>query len=308
MVQSIGEVLPLESFVRAVEHVEDRGFRIASLVAIADDGAKITLGGSDRVRKEVVRIEEPRLGSLRWVPARVAFEGAGEVLFGDPACVASVPTKIARDATCPLSAALVFEDECGAARFHELGPMLERARLHARDEAGVCAAFAGDGVLAYERGPAIPPATFAPAFVVEVGGQAVRRRGYTGGGGVVATWGDLVDVATREPCAPALAHDGARRCLPVASASVTLFADEACSVPAFEQLVLGCDAAASPRFVQSNGEDGARVFEVTGETAELYEASRGTCRRHTPIVPARGFFVSEVDVARFALVVERELD
>ena len=104
-----------------------------------------------------------------------------------------------------------------------------------------------------------------------------------------------------------MAHDGARRCLPLASADVTLFADGACATPAFEQPVLACDVAASPTFVQTSSEEGARVFEVTGEQADLFESSNGTCRRHMPIVPSRGFSVREVDVARFAPVFEREL-
>ncbi len=307
VVQSLGERLPLESFVRAVEQVEVRGSRIASLVAVTADGARMTLGGFDLLRGEPVRTEQPRAGALRWVPARVAFEGAGEILFGDPTCTASVATKIARDASCPLTAALVFEDECGTSRFHELGPPIERSRLHARDplEGDACAPFGRDGVLAYERGRAIPPEAHAPAFVVEVGGHIVRRRGYTGGG-AVAAWGELIDVASGEPCGPALAHDGVQRCLPIASASATLFADADCTVAAFEQPVLACEQAPARRFVQTSGEDGAHVLEITGETAELYERTNGRCRPHASIVPSRGFSVTEADVTRFALVVERE--
>lgn len=306
-VQPLGEPVALDAFARAAEHVEERGSRIGAVVATTDDGARLTIGGFDHERGEVVRIEDPRVGTLRWVPARVAFEGAGEALFADARCSSSVATKIARDAVCPLTAALVFEDDCGTSRFHALGAAVDRASLHARDAKGACSPSEAEGVLAFERGAPIAPSALARAYVVEVGGPNVRRRGHTGAGGSVATWGALVDVATREPCAPAVAHDGSRRCLPVASASVTLFADETCTTRAFEQPITSCDRGAFPRFVQSAGEGGARVFEVTGEATELFDASAGTCRRHTPVVASRGFGVREVDVARFAPAGEREL-
>jgi len=308
MVQRLGDAVPLESFARATERVEDRGSRIGSLLAVADDGAWMTLGAVDLERSEAVRIDEPRAGSLRWVPARVAFEGAGQELFGDVTCAVSVPTKIARDAVCPLTAVLVFEDECGAARFHALGQPLASQRLHARDARDACVPYSGGGVLAFELGAPLPPSALAPAFAVDVGGDEVRRRGYAGAGGDVATWGDLVDVATREPCTPTVAYDGSRRCLPVASASITLFADDACTIPAFEQPVSTCDAGtAPPRLVQSASDDGARVFEVTGEARELFDASSGSCLRHVSVVPSRGYRVREVGVARFPQVGEREL-
>ncbi|MDF2692090.1 MAG: hypothetical protein K0S65_473 [Labilithrix sp.] len=62
-----------------------------------------------------------------------------------------------------------------------------------------------------------------------------------------------------------------------------------------------------PRFVRSTTASGARVFEVTRET-DLFEVEGGTCRRHVPVVPVRGLSVTEVDVTRFAIAVERDAE
>jgi hypothetical protein len=308
--QPLGELVPLESFARADEHVENRESRIASLVAVAPDGAGQTIGGFDQVRGELVRTEEPRDGgAFRWVPSRVAFQGAGEVRFADGSCSSPVATKLTRDAICPLSAALVFTDECGTTAYRELGRPLDPSRLYEQaEQQNACVAASGPNVLAFEPGAPIPPSALADAYVYEVGGDVVRRRGFAGPGGAVALWGDVIDATTNEPCAPATAADGALRCLPTASATLDLFADEACETPAFAEPSGSCARQASARFVRVDGKGGARVFEVTGTAPSLYRTKGEACLRFAPVVQSLGFALREVDVTRFALVAERELE
>lgn len=307
--QPLGEGVPLDAFVRAEERVEGRDSRIASLVAVTPDGARQTIGGFDHQRHEPVRIEVPRGGgALRWVPSRVAFEGAGEVRFSDTTCTSSVPTKITRDAACPLTAALVFTDGCGTTSYRELGPPIDRSALHEKiDDLGKCIAATGANVFAFELGAPIATTTLADAFVFEVGGDLVRRRGFAGPGGGVVYWGEVTDARTNEACAPAMAADGALRCLPVASATIELFADEACTTPAFADPILACERHAQPRFVRVDTEQGARVFEVTGEAPALYRAEGASCQRFAPLVPSLSLALRELDVTTFPLVTEREL-
>ncbi len=307
VVQELGDVVPLESFVRAEEHVEDRGSRIGALVVRSPDGAWQTVGGFDRQRGFAVRAESPSGAPARWVPSRVAFQGAGEVLFADDACTSPVPTKIARDALCPLEAALVFTDPCGGTSWFELGPPVDASTLFAPSDLGFCSRGARPGVFAFTLGAPIAPESLAPVSFSEVGGDVVRRRGFAGVGGSVVTWGDVIDARTREPCAPATAIDGVVRCLPTASATIDLFADASCIDPAFAEPISPCGEVPSRRFVRADEPDGARVFEVTGEATALHRLDGDACTRVTPIVPSRGYAVREVDVAGFVPALEREL-
>jgi hypothetical protein len=310
--QEIGDVVPLETFARANEHPDDatRGIagRVGALVAESSDGAHFTVGGYDRVRREVVRADGPANGPLRWVPARVAFVGAGQTTYGDAACSEAVATKAAHDAACPLSAALVFTGNCAdTTTFHALGAPVEGGRLHARDEAGACGPEEAAGTLAFEVAEAIDPSAFAAAPVLQVGGPSVFRRGFAGpDGGDAIAWSDVVDGTTGEACTPTAAADGVTRCLPSASAGIDLFADEGCTTPAYAEPLTGCERDAGPRFVRQDDPAGGRAFEVTGEAPTLYQRT-DRCARFTPVVPSRGRAVREVDVKRFAVAEDRIL-
>jgi hypothetical protein len=292
LVQSLGEPVSLDAFVAGHEVVEVRGPRIATIVVVAADGARVEIGAYDRQRGQPVRFDDR--SSPRWVPARVAFDGAGAPVFEDAACTARVATKIAREATCPLDAALVFEDVCGRARFHELGP--RRTSVFA---GAACAAESAGDTFAFSIGAPIDPASFATAFVVESGTSEMLRRGFAGPAGAVALWGELIDPMSREPCEPALAIDGVIRCLPTVSAELNLFADDACSTPAFTLPVDDCSSSPRPRFVRVPTEAGARAFEVIQDASSLFESIAGECKPHVPALGSRGLALAEVDVSRF---------
>jgi hypothetical protein len=270
----------------------------------------VTLGGFDRERSEAVRIEEVPGGATRWVPSRVAFDGAGEIAYADPACTTAVPTKIARGAACPITAVLAFTSQCGSSTvLYGVGPRVDPAQLRRRTEAGACAEMLNpSGVLAFQRGDLLPADELAPASLTLVESGLIRRRGFAGPDSpVTVSWGELVDTTSASPCVVDLAVDGRSRCLPSTLASVVLFSDPACESPAFVRPLTGCETGEPARFVRSSSADGARTFEVTGEASALFQVVNGACVPHTPPVPSRGFAVRELDVARFAEAVAREL-
>ncbi|MBX3227802.1 MAG: hypothetical protein KIT84_15705 [Labilithrix sp.] len=301
VVQSLGEVIPLASFVRAVEEPALADTRIRPLVLAAADGARQPLGGWDDERKEVVRVPNAAvLGEARWFPARVAFAGGGTVLFSRPGCEAPALTKNARDAQCPLTAAFAYSGECGGGDYVALGARLDPATLWQEDGSGRCVGAdggAGASVLAFARGPVIPRASFAEAVPTERGAGRVRLHGYA------FAFDTFYDTATSAPCAPMPAADGTTRCLPTVSASGVLFADPACTIPALEQHPDPCGLAPLPAFVRSSG----RVFEVTDEVKALFERDGASCRRRAVSAGARAYVLVEVDLEPFAPATTREL-
>jgi hypothetical protein len=309
--QAPAEELPLEGFVRAEERIEDPASslasspRIASLVAVAPDGTRAVVGAWDRERNEAVRLAAASTFS-RWVPSRVAFQGASEPIYADPTCGAVLATKIGRDALCPLSAGVVFRSNCAEdVTYHGLGPTVDPAALHVRDAAGACVASPLRGIQAFLLGASIPVTAFAEATFSDVGGDRVRRRGLSAPGSAVVAWGELIDARTNASCAPSLARDGIERCLPTVTALVDLFADDACVIPAFTRPRTGCDESA-PSFVRVMGEAGASVFQVTEELEGVFELRGDACVAHRPVVPSRSFAVTEVPVERFATVQQVE--
>jgi len=312
-VYALTDEVPLASFVRATEVAEPRtGSRIMSHVLVAEDGARQTIGGFDPVRSEPVRFEDSgeRSTPARWVPARVAFQGAGEVLYGDDQCTKAVPTKIARGAICPLTAVRVFKDACGHADVFEIGSPIDRTKLRALGvtSSEACVAAPSPGVLAFELGGRDLAPVLAPAFVVDRGaGERLRQRELGAGGDTVAT-SDLIAATTGEPCTPARSVDGLVRCLPSAAISIAQFTDDACTVPAIVIPATECTSvsgpAASARFVraQAGDEDGARVYERTTEASAVFvrgSGRGGECVRGTLAGLSTTWDSREVDVARF---------
>jgi hypothetical protein len=310
---ALGEEVPLDAFVRATEQAlppsdADTSARIASLMLVASDGAKMSLGGFDRERNEPGRVENPSGAAARWVPLRVAFAGGGEVLFGDAACTSPLATKLAYDAACPLSAMVAFEGPCAAVTYHALGPRVEAQPVYRADDKTCTASTAEKaGVIAYQTGAPIDPSAFAPATEKDSGGAKVKRRGYAGpGGGAAAFSSELVDAQTSEPCEPALAEGGVLRCLPTAVVDVSMFADSACTTPAFVSVSTpGCEKPQAS-YVRSGGETGARVYKVTGEVPHAYQRRGQACVEASSSAGQRAFAASEIDLARFAPVEERE--
>ena len=296
-VQSLGDTVPLSTFARAVEQVEPRDGRIAARVLVGDDGSRRVVGGHDRQRNEASRVGTLPDGARRWVPARTAFVGGGEPLFTDATCAVPAAAKIARTATCPLSAALVLDGSCGAGRYFELGAPL--ATVFASDVTSACVTRPAGEQLAFGLGASIPASAYAGVSAVDVGTLRVRRRGVGGEGDRPAAWAELVDVSTGEPCEVAPTVDGSLRCLPSASAAVSFFADAACSEPAFAHAVTGCELAAPPRVVRDAFDLPARVFEVVRELSAVFTADAGRCVPYGTVVPSRLFAVRELDPSSF---------
>jgi hypothetical protein len=303
----------LAEFATASERTEDRrDDRIAALVLSSIDGARLTVGGFDKLRSEPVRIDEQPRAELRWIPSRVAFQGAGEVLFGSPTCETSsaIPTKIARDAICPLTSVVVFTDSCGGTKYRELG---ERTKGETNlfqigpttNQCGPVSRTAS--VFTFSGGAPIDDSiAFAPARSVDIGNDIVFRRAYSGLSGNIATWGDLYDRRTNQACSVTGAVDGTMRCLPKASATIDLFADPACTRSAFVSPRFTC----SPESVQSkfvrakfDDEEGSRVFEVVSQIPSVYQFDL-TTSECTPVksdIPTDAYEAIEADIALFPL-------
>jgi hypothetical protein len=324
VVQKLEDEVPLDAFVRAGEVVEPRGARsrVGALVLVGADGSRMTLGGYDAQRREPVRIDGPTAaGTYRWIPSRVAFVGAGATTYGDTACASAVATKSGTDAVCPPTAALVFDAQCAnTTSFRTLGTSVDPTALHQRSPTGTCEPVSMPGVHAYAVGEAIADATLAPAMLLDAGGAGARRRGYAdvaaGGASDAILWTDVIAPTTGEPCTPILAIDGEMRCLPAASATISLFSDASCATPAYAEPLTGCDQPA-PRFVRGSGganangdaSTGARAYEVVGALAAtaLFTKTNASCVAFTPVVASRGFAVKEVDVATFPVALDRTL-
>jgi hypothetical protein len=308
-VQRGGDVVPIETFVRAVEQVEPRPGRMGARVLVGDDGSRLVVGGFDRERAEPTRVGEVS-GEVsgenrvrRWVPARTAFRGGGEDFYEDAACATPVVTKIARTATCPLGAALVLEGTCGAGRYFSLGAPL--AAAFTKSAPSTCAPASLSGTFAFRLGAPIAASSFAPVVTVEIGTARLRRRGYGVAGDTPVTWSEVVDQATGEACIAATSLDGRRYCLPAASELVTLFADADCTEPAFAHPITGCEAGPQPRFVRAAFESPARLFEVTREIEVAYESDGGRCARFVPSVVSRYYAASEITAVGFVPAEER---
>lgn len=300
-VQAIGELLPMDAFVRAVEQIEPRPGRIGARVLVGDDGSRRVIGGYDRARDEAVRAGMSEDGIPRWLPSRTAFVGAGEPLFADAACSVPAAAKIARTATCPLSAALVLKGSCGIGSYFVLGEPLSSVFRGAANE---CAAGSPLDVLAFRLGAAIAPASYEPIVAVDVGGARVRRRGIGGVEGAPVAWTDVVAGVTNEPCVVVPSADGTLRCLPARSEGVVLFADEACTEPAFARPT-ACANGDEPRYVRDAFEATPKAYEVARELDVVYELGVRGCVEFTPPVASRSFAVREIDTRRFPMAVEK---
>lgn len=301
-VQGLAEEVPLASFVSGMETVSALGGPISKLEIVASDGSRQAIGGFDEARKLAVETGDPGgAGDRRWFPARLAFEQGTVQLYGDAACEAAVPAKVARDAVCPLQASFVFEGICGRGEFHALGGPLEASTLFEKSPLGRCVPSDEKGVLAYARGAAIARTDFTPAFTTDAGAGRVRLRGYTDGRTPVM-WTDLFDSVTGELCTPDTAKDGQIRCLPSTSVSVALFSDPECTSLAFEELLgdAACATPPAPKWVRSAG----RAFRVTGTANQVFELGPRGCTVHASPEGSRRFALEEADVAPFSIVAE----
>jgi hypothetical protein len=297
-IQRLGDAMPLEGFVAAHERIDGAG-RIAQRVLVADDGATLVAGGWDRTRNESVGPAKSADGTLRWVPDRLAFVGAGNDRFGDDACSVELASKIGRDALCPLTAAFEFHDACGNGTFRALGAA--RADARRRDDSGACVA-AGDTVLAYDLGPPIGADAFAPAIETDVGGPKAARRGAGEVGVAPVFFTDVVDVKTGDRCIAGTAADGARRCLPAHDVVVNAFADDACTAPAFAIADNGCPTEV-PRFVKDA--TSGRAFAVDRPVPTAFAEQSGVCAPFVPPVTSTFYAVRELDPAALPSVVTR---
>lgn len=300
---ALGEEVPLESFVSAVETVTPVGASIARLELVGSDGSRQTMGGYDPGRRFAVSPGDPGgLGDRRWFPSRLAFEGAGTILYGDSACKAAVPTKVARDAICPLGASFLFAGTCGEGDYYALGDAIDTATLFEKTPLGTCVAANERGVVAYRRSPSpIPRSAFAAAETVDVGAGRIRLRAWSDASKKSAIApASLFDAQLAEVCTPEVAADGETRCLPGDSVAVTLWADASCTQPAYEEPSNGCQPPPAPKWVRSSG----HAYRVKGSATELYEKRGKTCELHEAGADSRRFAVEHVEPAQFAVLNE----
>jgi hypothetical protein len=302
-VQALGDAVPAGTFVRVVEQTDPHQGRIAPRVLVGDDGSRHVVGGFDLVRSEASRVGTTEDGVSRWLPARTAFVGGGDLLFADAACTVNVGSKIGRTATCPLSAALVLKGTCGMGSYFALGEPL--ASVFRRDATDACVSGPALDVLAFQLGAPIAPEAFAPVVSVDVGTPRARRRGVGASGEAPVAWTDVIDAVTNEPCEVVTTADGTLRCLPGSSVIVAFFADPQCTVPAFARPI-GCDTASPPRFVHDSFESPVKAYEVLRQIDAVYEHAGAGCARFEPSVPSRLFAVQEIDVARFPSAVLKQ--
>lgn len=300
--QPLAAVVPLETFVRAVEKSEDRPGRIGVRVLLGDDGSRRVVGGFDRVRNEPVRVGIGDDGARRWLPARIAFAGNGDDVYADAACSKRLASKIARTATCPLGAAVVLEGTCGIGHYFELGPAL--ASVFARDAQNVCSPDRASDVLAFALGAPIAPSVYEPVVTMDIGTPRARRRGVGAWGDTVIAWDEVIDSMTGEACNVVATADGTLRCLPALAVPVAFFADEACTERAVARTITGCDQGADPHFVRDALEQPSLPFEVVRVVDAIYTQETTGCERFPPPVPSRFFAVKDVDVARFPTAME----
>jgi hypothetical protein len=291
-VQAIGDAVPLDQFVSASEVAGDANGRIAPLALVTADGARQTIGGYDRDRKISVTATDPgSKGDPRWFPARLAFDGTGSNFYSDAACGTSVPTKIGRDAVCPIQAGFVFNGSCGDGTYFEVGAPVNG--LYDKDANGKCIAATASNLHAFALGSATPAAEFAPASVIERGGNRVHARAWSEAG----AFSELVDAVTGTTCAPVAAFDGSTRCLPAASADVSIFGDAACTQPAFEQPTDPCGHTPVPTYLRSNG----HAYQVGALIpGPLFAAASQGCINHIRTTNVPAYFASEIPVTRFA--------
>ncbi|MBS2012256.1 MAG: hypothetical protein JST00_05190 [Deltaproteobacteria bacterium] len=297
--QSLGDVLPPSTFARAVEVAEHRDGRIDARVLLGDDGSRLVVGGFDRRRNEAVRVGDLGEGFARWLPVRIAFIGSGEPVYADASCTAPAATKIGRTATCPLTAAFLLEGSCGAGRVFELGPPVPSP--FAKREAA-CAPATLPDALAFSVGAEIAASTFAPAAEVDIGSARLRRRGVRADGAIVA-WGAVIDATIGGPCVVLPARDGELRCLPETAETSGLFADAACTEPAFAHPLSGCEQGPFPRYVRST-ETPPRTFAVGRDLRAVFTLKAGACAPFVPAVESRLFAAAEVDPATFLRATE----
>jgi hypothetical protein len=295
---ALGDEIPLDAFVSAGEVASPLGGPIARLELVGSDGSRQTIGGFDEARRFAVAASDPAAkGDFRWFPTRLAFEAAGTILYRDAACKTTAPTKVARDALCPLGASFLFDGMCGEGTFYARGEALNVATLYEKSPLGVCVPSNDEaGVVAYERGAELSREAFVAAAKAERGDGRIHLRGWAEGTRPVM-WTDFFDSNIGETCTP---DEG--RCLPGGSASVTLWADASCTRPAFEEPDDGCGKKPIPKWVRSEG----KAYSVKGEVAPLYERERAgdACKKHEPVVPSHGFEVEAVEMGRFAVVTE----
>lgn len=297
--QSLGDVLPPSTFARAVEVAEHRDGRIDARVLASDDGSRLVVGGFDRRRSEAVRVGDLGEGFARWLPVRIAFVGSGEPVYAESTCTVPAATKIGRTATCPLTAAFLLEGSCGGGRVFEIGPPIPSP--FAKREAG-CAPATLPDALTFAVGAEVSPSAFAPATEVDVGSARLRRRSVVADGAVVA-WGAVIDATIGGPCVVLRAGDGELRCLPETAETSGLFADAACTEPAFAHPISGCERGPFPRYVRST-ETPPRTFAVGRDLRAIFTLKAGACVPSAPVVESRLFAAAEVDPATFLTATE----
>jgi hypothetical protein len=298
---ALGAEVSADTFVRASVRDEARSDRIAAHVAVADDGARQTLGLLDRREGNDCTVVS-WLAPDRCVPNVVAWV-VGD--FADAAC--TMPSAYSSD-FAPLSGG---GGECAPAPVLAIDPYTECSPRFYALEGEVPTAYRGDPCAVSDASGHVNwlvgaelPADALPA--VEIGGgsgsgRLLARASAAENGRLLVQEGDFLDGETGEPCRPGDLCDGSRRCIPTNLASVAeaerRFADAACTQALVSVWVGGCTRPSS--FVRVYGalaclgeEEIHRVGERTDATTSFMRDASSACVAAAPL---------EADTALYAI-------
>jgi hypothetical protein len=239
----VGDTIPLDDFVRAEERIEDVSDRIARVVLVSDDGARLPTAGWDATREETVVEGGPPTasGQTRWLPRGIAYDfGSGAnahaaSLYADAACTEAVATKYADSAACPIDAVYGFIPvSCNQYdyRMLEAGDTLAAgSSLFAFDASGACIGVgaAGTDTRFIRETKEIPLAEFETSQRVPRGTGGVTQAYVAAADGLPIYPVDALTVrATGEACTVQRAEDGETRCLPYDTIEL-VYSDPACT-------------------------------------------------------------------------------
>jgi hypothetical protein len=292
VVREVGDEIPIDDFVRAVETETPARERIGRVDLVADDGARLAVAGYDEARRETVL---PWTNGNRWLARGIA---AGDALlapgslYADTHCRVGVAQVFRDEASCPFTiAAEVSAGSCGQPHFnlHQIGASVAPSQLFLWTSDGYCvnAGFSDDDASSpvyYEMADVLSTDDLEELTVVTLGRGRVIEDFYADhDGDRVLPAGTFHDTLLGVDCALARANDGRARCMPPMWRS-SGFADASCTelmTTASAGNSCGDAPAAPPGFVSLIGDDGFAAGYAVGrpEALEEFEVQDGACTK-----------------------------
>lgn len=279
VVHSVGDQVPLSSFVRAQLVHEKAGKRVGALAWVADDGSRQVIDGYDESRHERVGANAFGVHPLdeRWIPRGISYT---DFFYSDAQCTVSLATKFKDSAICPITTVSDLSP-----RLFEAGNAIPETTPLYRPSDGICQPAERDSTFYYfDVGPEIDPTTLAPMITADVGSGRIQVRHAASSDRVPTVSLGFWDSARGELCEPRRATDASTRCLPVATASLG-YADPLCTVPILSPETLLEATEVSVEMGDSTGLS-AITFEVMklGASVSVDEVfvSSGTCMSNGP--------------------------